>query len=57
MALLEIQKCYVDGKKCTCGAMDVVGDCPRDGFIHEDEEGYDHEDDEFYEDHGADSDE
>lgn len=56
MALLEIQKCYVDGKKCTCGAMDVVGDCPRDGFIHEDED-YDHEDDEFYEDHGADSDE
>lgn len=31
-------KCYIDDEPCDCGAMDVLGECPRDDYYHEDDE-------------------
>lgn len=30
-------RCYVDGEDCDCGAFDVANDCPRDPYVHEDD--------------------
>lgn len=32
------ETCYIDGELCDCGALDVVGVCPRDPYYHEEEE-------------------
>lgn len=30
-------KCYITGDECTCGGFDVVGDCPHDEFVHDED--------------------
>lgn len=30
--------CYFDGLPCDCDAHDVVGECPRDTYLHDEDD-------------------
>jgi hypothetical protein len=36
-----MNKCYIDGHPCDCGAMDDGGECPLDTYVHDNDGEYD----------------